>query len=143
MASHPPPMENLVAPGYSQGLAHNDSEVKKLLALLSKVIVAVLLGIVIVSLLASFLTGQSFLGTFVALLFWGGLVIVILSALVGAGFSEVGYYRSHLMVVSGTYQRAITRDRIQRRDEQFLFMMLGVGSGLLLIALSALANLLG
>lgn len=116
---------------------------KKLFTFLSKVIVGILLAIMVVSLLVSLLTGQGFLGMFTALLFWGGLAIIILSALVGAGFSEVGYYRSHLMVVSGTYQRAISRDRPQRRDEQFAFMVLGVGIGLLLIVLSALGNFIG
>ncbi|MCJ2531841.1 MAG: hypothetical protein LN413_06015 [Candidatus Thermoplasmatota archaeon] len=114
---------------------------KKLLAFLFKLFFGLLLAIASISLVASFLMSQSFIGMFQTLLFWGGLLLIVVSGLVGAGFSEVREYTSRERFVSATFQKAMRQDRLQRRGEQFAFMIVGVAMGLALMGLPALLNL--
>ncbi len=122
-----------------QCLISDDFHVKRLLAFLFKLFFVLVLAIASISLVASFFTSQSFISTFQTLLFWGGLLLIVVSGLVGAGFSEVAMSRGAF--VSTTLQKALQEDRPQRRSEQFAFMIVGVLMGLGLMGLPALLNL--
>ncbi len=124
-----------------QSLISDDTHVKKPWAFLFKLFFGLLLAIASISLAASFFTSQSFIPMFQTLLFWGGLLLVVVSGLVGAGFSEVREYTSRERFVSATFQKAMRQDRLQRRSEQFAFMIVGVAMGLALMGLPALLNL--
>jgi dihydrodipicolinate synthase/N-acetylneuraminate lyase len=116
--------------------------VKRGLLILLKIFVGIVLAIVAGSAAASLVLKASFMETLRILLTLGGIALIVVSGLVGAGFGEAQYYRSPLFIHSRSFQRTITRERIKRRDEQFQFMVVGFLMGLSLLGIVALLSLI-
>ncbi|MFQ5911313.1 MAG: hypothetical protein ACE5IJ_11440 [Thermoplasmata archaeon] len=118
---------------------------KKALQVLLKVFLAIVAVVAAISLGVALWLGAGLPETFAVFLFFGGLLLMIFSGLVGAGFGERALYRSNLYIMTGSYRNAVTRERPQRRDEEFQFMIVGflLGLGLLGVSLLLSAIILG
>jgi hypothetical protein len=68
-------------------------------------------------------------------LFIGGVAIMAVGGIIGMGMSEMGLYGSKMFAVSSDYMHAANDDRLERRRQQFAFMIYCVAVGLLLIVL--------
>lgn len=115
---------------------------KKVLLVLLKIFLAIVIVITAISLVVSLWSGSSFIGTLPVFFLFGGLLLMVFSGLVGAGLGERTLYRSNLYVMTGSYRNAVTRERLERRDEHFEFMIVGFLLGLGLVGLSWALSLL-
>jgi hypothetical protein len=78
---------------------------------------------------------QSLWEAFKDRLFIGGLIIALFGGLIGGGFSQSALYRSSLYRLSGNYQNTIHEERMERRRQEFAFMILCVVTGVVLVIL--------
>jgi hypothetical protein len=115
-----------------------ESPMKKALLVLLRIFLAMIIVIAAIAFAVSSLFGTSIIGTLEMFILLGGLILMVFSGLVGAGFGERTLHRSDLYVMTGSYRNAVTRERPQRRDEEFQFMVVGFLLGLGLVGLSLL-----
>ncbi|MFH0816948.1 MAG: hypothetical protein V1934_09075 [Methanobacteriota archaeon] len=93
-------------------------------------------AIAVLSILAVLFSGgyESTWVSFKDKLFLGGLFVVTVGAFIGAGFAHNIYYGSGLYKMSSTYMHAVNDDRLQRRREDFVFMIsCFIGGGALVL----------
>jgi len=113
------------------------------LAVVLLTIIAITLAICLgIAIGFSILTSTSLFSILPAAIFLAGACMLIVGGLVGSGRSEVAYYGSHYYLLSGQYREALQKDRLQRRDEQFYFMVIMALVGLSLMGLSAFISFL-
>ena len=115
-------------------------DVKRILLALGQIFLAGTIAVTVIAAVLSWLYAVPFFGILTLGYFFGGLVLLGVSALIGSGFSEYGYYGSYLTVASPHYVRTISEDRPRRRAEQFEFMVLGVLFSAGLIAMAWLVS---
>jgi hypothetical protein len=112
--------------------------VKKAVRAFLKVFLVLVLASILISAAVSLAFRASFGETVITLLLFGGVAILGLAAVTGAGFAEYGYYGSRMMYVSSHYAKTITADRPRRRKEQTEGMVVGAILGVGLIGIAAL-----
>ena len=91
-----------------------------------------------VSIIVALVFGGAFLSALAVCMFIGGVAVLGVGALVGAGMSEARAQRAAMMTGGhhSNYYQEFAKERGRRRDDQTLFMVLMAGAGLLLIILS-------
>ena len=105
-----------------------------------KFIGAVVAIVLVVSILVSLGSGGDFVATLIISLFIGGVAVMFVGALVGAGLSERSIHNAAYMTGGhhSNYYERVFQERYARRDDQFYFMLLMTGAGLILIFLAFL-----
>jgi hypothetical protein len=68
-------------------------------------------------------------------LFIGGVAIMAVGGVIGMGMSEMGLYGSKMFAISSDYMHAANDDRLERRRQQFAFMIYCAAIGALMMAL--------
>ena len=107
-------------------------------------LISIPLLIVVLSVVAavfySYLTQSAVASTISILLFFEGVVIFILGGLIGAGFSETALMHSTSYFTVSRTAEILQKDRINRRDQQFVFMVVTCVMGAVLIGIGYLIN---
>ncbi|MEW5937467.1 MAG: hypothetical protein AB1665_06590 [Candidatus Thermoplasmatota archaeon] len=104
-------------------------------ALCFAVFIGVVLAIVLAAALANSYSGASFRDKVREYVFYAGIILILAGGLGGVGLSEAAYYRSSMFTLSSRYQNAIMKDRMERRRQQFAFMLFTVAAGAVLVIL--------
>jgi hypothetical protein len=99
--------------------------------------VILVVAMVAVSVVAYFRAGsyESYWLAFKDTMFVGGLVVMAVGGVVGAGASEFGLYNTRLYMISGNYMHGVNDDRLERRRQQFAFMIYCFALGLCMAVL--------
>ena len=108
------------------------------------VLISIPLLIVVLSVVAavfySYLTQSTVASTISILLFFEGVVIFILGGIIGVGFSETALLRTPGYFIVSRTAEILQKDRISRRNQQFVFMIVTCIMGAVLIGIGYLIN---
>jgi uncharacterized membrane protein YfcA len=88
----------------------------------------------------SYLTHSKVASTLSILLILEGVIIFILGGLIGAGYSETALLRTPGYFIVSRTAEILQKDRISRRDQQFVFMIVTCIMGGILIGIGYLIN---
>lgn len=88
----------------------------------------------------SYLTHSKVASTLSILLILEGVIIFILGGLIGAGYSETALLRTPGYFIVSRTAEILQKDRINRRDQQFVFMIVTCIMGGILIGIGYLIN---
>jgi hypothetical protein len=78
---------------------------------------------------------ESYWVAFKDTMFIGGIVVMAMGALIGAGASEFGWYNTRMFSLSSDYMHAVQDERLERRRQQVAFMIWGLALGLTMAVL--------
>ncbi len=110
----------------------------KLIKFALKFIGGVMAIVPVVSMSIALVSDGPFMPTLALCMFIGGVAVLGVGALVGAGMSEGRAQRAALMTGGhhSNYYQEFAKERGRRRDDQTFFMVMMAGAGLLLIILA-------
>jgi uncharacterized membrane protein YfcA len=83
----------------------------------------------------SYLTHSKVASTLSILLILEGVIIFILGGLIGAGYSETALLRTPGYFIVSRTAEILQKDRINRRDQQFVFMIVTCIMGGILVGI--------
>ncbi|MCK5547610.1 MAG: hypothetical protein KAI64_01250, partial [Thermoplasmata archaeon] len=84
----------------------------------------------------------SFISVLPNALFIAGVIVMVLGALVGVGYSERAVYGAGVVWGTGRYLHRTQKERFGRTGKQFFFMLFMVTTGIILIFLGYLIDVL-